>query len=170
MALQRHRAIGIFFPSKMTESGFRSKSKMITISAWLLALLPMVPGAFKKFGRYGLECKTRKCTVINMGEDLNPTSVNPKRELGRWSPVVAGTLLLVLNAAIYLRLRVKRLSWSNRTYLMNIKGYVMYSNIISNFVSTLFRTILKGCLPRWIRRTCPNITNWWQRKNNLERC
>ena len=110
VAFRLRRAIGIYFPSRLRERRFRLKSKMIIIFAWLLAFLPMMPGIFKQWGRYGLECKTRKCTVINMDVDGNPTSVNPKIEVGRWTPLIAVTLLLVFNAMIYLRLRVKCLN------------------------------------------------------------
>ena len=123
MAFHRHRTIGIYYPSRLNETGFRKKCKMIIILAWLLAILPMVPTAFQKFGRYGLECKTRKCTVINMDVDEYPTSVNPKRQLGSWTPVIAATLLLVFNGLIYLRLRVKRLNLCSRTYLINFNEY-----------------------------------------------
>ena len=104
--LYDYRMIGIFNNSIIADREFRSGCKIVIALAWLLALLPMVPTAFKQFGRYGLECKTRKCTVINMGLDGNPTSVNPKLELGRWSPVIAGILLIAFNGAIVLRLRV----------------------------------------------------------------
>ena len=104
--LYRDRAIGIFYNSAISNSGFRTLSKLMVALAWILALFPLVPGAFEKFGRYGVECKTRKCTVINMDSNDNVTTLNPKRELGRWCLVLTSILLLSLNIAIVLRLRV----------------------------------------------------------------
>ena len=75
--------------------------------AWCLAILPMVPSAFNAFGKYGLECKTRKCTYINLDPDGNPTTSNAKNEVGKWSLLVAGFLLLFCNLSSVFRLRVR---------------------------------------------------------------
>ena len=72
----------------------------------MLALLPLVPVSFGGFGRFGLECKTRKCTVINMGTDGNPTSINPKANVGVYSLIVAVILIIGFSGAIYSRLWV----------------------------------------------------------------
>ena len=110
------RMIGVFYNSITNDPSFRRGCKLAIVVAWLFALVPMVPGAFKQFGRYGLECKTRKCTLINMDTDGDPTKLNPKAELGRWSPVVAGVFLIVFNVATVVRLRVRyifmfKMSW-----------------------------------------------------------
>ena len=110
------RMIGVFYNSITNDPSFRRGCKLVIVVAWLFALVPMVPGAFKQFGRYGLECKTRKCTLINMDMYGDPTKLNPKAELGRWSPVVAGVFLIVFNVATVVRLRVRyifmfKMSW-----------------------------------------------------------
>ena len=72
----------------------------------MLSYLPMIPASFEGWGRYGLECKTRKCTYINMGPDENPTSLNPKEKIGSVTPAMAIVLLVLFNGAIFYRLWV----------------------------------------------------------------
>ena len=79
---------------------------MIIALSWLIAFIPMLPTSFGAFGRYGLECKTRKCTVINMAYDGNPSILNPKASAGSYTVVLTGVLLVLFNGAIYYRLWV----------------------------------------------------------------
>ena len=66
----------------------------------------MIPGLFGAYGLYGLACKPRKCTAINMNPDGNPTPIDPKLSLGSNTVVVTGLLLVVFNGAIYYRIWV----------------------------------------------------------------
>ena len=103
------RCIGVYFPTKLKSRKFRASCKFIIALAWLLSYVPMVPGLFGAFGLYGLECKTRKCTVININPDGTPTSVNPKESLGSNTVIMAGTCLIVINGLIYYRLWVRQI-------------------------------------------------------------
>ena len=100
------RCVGVYFPRKLKSKKFRIYTKLIIALAWLLSYVPMLPGLFGAFGLYGLECQTRKCTVININSDGTPTSVNPKESLGSNTPIMAGFCLVVINALIYYRLWV----------------------------------------------------------------
>ena len=80
---------------------------MIIALSWMLSIIPMIPTSFGGFGLYGLECKTRKCTVINMDPDGTPSSINPKVSLGSNTVIMTGTLLILFNGAIYYRLWVR---------------------------------------------------------------
>ena len=53
-----------------------------------------------------------------MDMDGNPSKLNPKAELGRWSPVVAGVFLIVFNVATVLRLRVRHIFMFKMTLKM----------------------------------------------------
>ena len=99
----------VYSPLKLTHKNIRTKIKITIVLAWILALTPLVPTAFGLFGRYGLECKTRKCTPINMDYDGNPMAVDPKASLGSWTVVITGVFLVVFNGAIYYRLWVQLL-------------------------------------------------------------
>ena len=94
--------MGVYFPTKLNCQKFRLLCNSIIALAWLLSYVPMLPGLFGAFGLYGLECKTRKCTVINMNPDGTPTSVNPKESLGSNTVIMSGTCLIVINVLIYL--------------------------------------------------------------------
>ena len=85
------------------------KSKIIIALAWILSFIPMLPTSFGAIGRFGLECKTRKCTSINMNYDGEPSALDPKASVGVYTMVVACILLATLNGAIYYRLMVKRI-------------------------------------------------------------
>ena len=101
------RCVGVFKPNKLKSKRIRLYTKLIIALAWMLAYVPMLPGLFRAFGFYGLECKTRKCTVINMDYGTEtPTSVNPKKSLGANTVVMSGLCLVVLNGLIYYRLWV----------------------------------------------------------------
>ena len=101
------RCIGVFKPNKLKSKRIRLYTKLIIALAWMLAYVPMLPSLFGEFGFYGLECKTRKCTVINMDyRTETPTSVNPKSKLGANTVVMAGLCLVGLNGLIYYRLWV----------------------------------------------------------------
>ena len=68
----------------------------------------MIPTLFGAFGRYGLECKTRKCTVINIVDDFGtPLGMSPKTDLGSHTPLMGGICLIVINGMIYYQLWVK---------------------------------------------------------------
>lgn len=97
----------VYSPLKHMHRSIRTKIKMVIVLAWILALTPLLPSSIGIFGRYGLECKTRKCTSINMDYDGNPMAVDPKASLGSWTVVIAGGLLVGFNSAIYYRLWVK---------------------------------------------------------------
>ena len=80
-----YRCIGVFFPTELSNrtQRFKRLCNSIIAFAWLLAYVPMLPTLFGAFGRYGLECKTRKCTVINIVDDYGtPLGMNPKTDLG----------------------------------------------------------------------------------------
>ena len=108
MWLTYYRCIGVYFPSKLKSKRFRCYSKLVLVLAWLLAYVPLTPGLFGMNGLYGLECKTRKCTVININYwDESPTSLNPKEKLGSNTFIMAGICLVIVNALIYYRLWVR---------------------------------------------------------------
>ena len=96
----------MYFPAKLKCQKISTLCYSIIALAWLLSYVPMLPGLFGAFGLYGLECKTRKCTVINMNPDGTPMSVNPKEKLGSNTVIMAGTCLVVINGLIYYRLWV----------------------------------------------------------------
>ena len=105
--MREYRTIGVYYPTKLDHGKFRRRAKLIVAAAWVLSFAPMIPTGFGAMGLYGLECKTRKCTPININPDGTPSFVNPKSALGSNVVIVAIVLLVSFNAAIYYRLWVK---------------------------------------------------------------
>ena len=103
------RLIGVYFPAKIKCEKFRYKCYVLVLLAWMIPIFTTLPSVTGKIGRIGLECKTRKCTVINMDNDGNPLQSNPKSNAGNYSLLTVVVLLLILKTATYLRLRVKLL-------------------------------------------------------------
>ena len=85
----------------------------------------MIPTSAGKNGRFGLECKTRKCTPINMQEDGNPTSANPKY-IGRIVVYVAGSFLLSFNSLIHYKLWVNKHNLSISELDYTLAKYIEY--------------------------------------------
>ena len=107
-----YRSIGVFYPRELKRTRFRRLSMGIVALAWLISLIPLLPASAGTFGKFGLECKTRKCTPINMNEDGSPTSINGK-SVGRSIVYVAGVFLFVFNAIIYYKLWVNGIIFKN---------------------------------------------------------
>ena len=100
------RCIGIYFPMKMQDKPFRNKLNIFIVSAWILAFAPHIPVISKSVNRYGLECKTRKCTVLPIDYYGCPSVTNIKIKTGELTALTCIVLLIVLNGSIYLQLRV----------------------------------------------------------------
>ena len=73
--------------------------------AWVLSFLPLLPILLGKMGQFGLECKTRVCTMINADQKGDPTPTHPKDKIGI-ALIMVAILLLALNLAIYMKVRV----------------------------------------------------------------
>ena len=70
---------------------------------WILAYLPLVPTLTELWGRHGLDCRTRKCTIVNNSGELNPKDI-----IGQITVILTMLLLGVFNAASYIRLKVEK--------------------------------------------------------------
>ena len=102
---QNFRCIGVYQPRKLNEKSFTYACKILPISTWVLSFFPLLPILFKIWGRFGLECRTRTCTVINADENGDPSPVHPKEKLvkGIW---IICIVLFVVNVAVYIKVKV----------------------------------------------------------------
>ena len=105
----------------------------------------MLPTLFGGFGLYGLECKTRKCTVINMDPEGNPTSVNPKVSLGSNTALMTFALLATFNGAIYYRL------WVTYFLLISFKKVEIEFLMFSYETSINLPKCYRGIQRKWKR-------------------
>ena len=102
-----YRCIGVYQPRKLNEKSFTYACKILPISTWVLSFLPLLPILFQKVGRFGLECKSRACTIINADEHGEPTKVHPKTKIGGAIIIICFVLLFV-NVAVYIKVKVMR--------------------------------------------------------------
>ena len=73
------------------------------VAAWIVAFVLVLPSFFNVYGMNGLECKTRKCTMLidRNGNDL-------KRLAGSITLIASVISLIMFNFAIATRLRVRK--------------------------------------------------------------
>ena len=88
---------------KQKHNDFRNESRLFITIAWTLSLLPFIPTLTETWGRHGLECRTRKCAIINLFGESQPRTI-----VGNSTVIVNLLLLILFNTSIYFKLRVKR--------------------------------------------------------------
>ena len=96
------RYIGVYYPAKLKQKNFRLGGKIMIAITWILSSLPILMTLSQAWGSHGLECKTRKCAIINHSEEVNPRLV-----IGQTTVIITLLLLVVFNTAIYLKLKVR---------------------------------------------------------------
>ena len=89
----------------MNEKGFTYACKILPVSTWVLSFFPLLPILFQKMGRFGLECRTRTCTIINADENGDPSPVHPKEKLVGAIWIIC-IVLIVVNVAVYIKVKV----------------------------------------------------------------
>ena len=107
-----HRCIGVYFPRKMREEGFRTRCKLLIPLAWFLAYCPTFIPLSGAYNIIGLTCKTFGCTFLNINSQGQPQK-DIRQFIGPPSIVLTLILLITLNLATYRRLWVRR----NRLYI-----------------------------------------------------
>ena len=105
---QNFRCIGVYQPRKLNEKSFTYACKILPISTWVLSFFPLLPILFQKMGRFGLECRTRTCTIINADKNGDPIPVHPKEKLVGVIWIIC-IVLFVVNVAVYIKVKVMHL-------------------------------------------------------------
>lgn len=100
--LSSSRCIGVHFPGKVKENNFRHGAKLLIVMAWVLSFLPMISTLTETWGRHGLECRTRRCGIINLHGEAHPRIV-----IGNMTVLLTLLLMVVFNVSIYVKLRVR---------------------------------------------------------------
>ena len=75
--------------------------RMVIVVAWVLAFLPTFLPLLNLYGFNGLECKTRKCTIL-----IDNKGRNAKHLLGSIVFAVTASLMLGFHFAIFGKLKV----------------------------------------------------------------
>ena len=95
---------------------------MIPIFAWIFGFLIFIRSLFPQFGQYGVECKSMICRWISIDDKGNPTGYNPEYD-GTMVLIGLMGLLLALNLASYIKVRVTDLNFINLhnyiTFILN---------------------------------------------------
>ena len=99
------RFFALYFPRKMDNKIFRFATILIPLLGWLLAILMFTETLVGTYGQFGLECKSLLCAWIGLDTEGNTTDYDPVA-LGSLMLVLSGLLMLILNVATYIRVRV----------------------------------------------------------------
>ena len=94
------RCIALFYPYETKQPEFRRKTKFMIAMAWIIPFLFLVPTLYRKYGRFGLECRTMIPRIIPIDSSSNPTLTEPEWVLGSIM-FIPGLLIIVLNIITY---------------------------------------------------------------------
>ena len=92
----------------MSNKIFRYAAALTPLIGWLIALLMFAKTFVGKYGQFQLECKSLVCRWISVDTEGNPTEYDPEMS-GSLMIIIAGLLMLILNVATYVQIRVIRL-------------------------------------------------------------
>ena len=106
----------------------RSTAKILIIMAWILPFLLILPSLLNLYGMHGLECKTRKCTIL-----IDEKGRDHKLIVGSVTFVSAAILLIGFNLAIFAKLRVrqKKICLYVYIHILGVCGYSCYIRLIA---------------------------------------
>ena len=100
------RFIAVCFPNIFKSNKFQIASKLVPPTIVCLGLLNLLPILLQKNGRFGFECKTFTCRVINVDENGDPISTDPFTVFSGII-MIFGILMMILNIGTFLRVRQK---------------------------------------------------------------
>lgn len=92
------RCVAVYFPRKTKSLVFQRSCIILPIMTWVSTVLLLLPTLFRQYGRFGLECGSFRCELMNIGTDL--MLVTPRQF---WAVLLGlnGLLLFPLNAGTY---------------------------------------------------------------------
>ena len=103
-----YRCFALYFPRKLDNKGFRYAAILTPLLGWLLATVMYAKTLVGTYGQFGLECKSLICRWIMVDTEGNPTDYDPEAS-GTIMVILSGLLMLILNVATYINIRVKSL-------------------------------------------------------------
>ena len=98
------RCFAVYFPMKVSSIKFKYACRVLPIMGWIISFIVLIPTLAGKFGRFGLECKSFRCQIINIGEDREPTKLSP---LKCYSGTIlfCGILMFLFNVSTFGQIR-----------------------------------------------------------------
>ena len=87
----------------------RKYIKAAVMCSWILGFIPLIPSLFELYGIHGLECQTRQCKILPIGNK----GVTVKRYFETILHVFWALSLLAANIGILLKYWVSK---ENKTY------------------------------------------------------
>ena len=71
------RCFAVFFPWKTSNISFNYVCRITPLINWILSILAVLPTFLEKNGRFGLECRSFLCKIIDVDVEGNPTDFSP---------------------------------------------------------------------------------------------
>ena len=100
------RLLVVYFPWKYKATERKKRFWILPLLGWLISVIWLIPTLIGVFGQFGFECRTFKCRFINVNKGTGGIKINPERTFSMMVLSI-GTILLVLNIATYLKLKMK---------------------------------------------------------------
>ena len=100
------RLLAAYTPREYKKMNRKKRFWILPLLGWFISVIWLLPTLFGVFGQFGFECRTLKCRFINVNNDNTVTSFGPDRAFFLFI-FLLGFVLLVLNIATYLKLKMK---------------------------------------------------------------
>ena len=91
------RWILLSFPEASNRIFTRGKSRLMIAFCWAIPFLIILPSLTGTWGKHGLDCKTRSCTII----DKDDGTLSFKKFLMTVGVVIPSAILIVIHLMIY---------------------------------------------------------------------
>ena len=114
------RCFAVFFPWKTKNKCFKYICRIWPLLSWIISIVVMLPTLLKKYGRFGLECRSFMCKIIDVDFEGNLTHLNP---VGVYMIIITtiGILIFLLNLVNYFRVSYYSKTMFNQMKDVNMK-------------------------------------------------
>lgn len=94
------RCFAVLFPMKTKHKILKYVCRTLPLFGWLISILSVLPTFFRQYGRFGLECRSFMCRLIDVDTEGNPTEFNPRH---MYFIIIAGTgsTIILLNVLLF---------------------------------------------------------------------
>ena len=94
------RCFVVFFPWYITKREFKYACRIWPVLNWIISILAMMQPLRGQYGRFGLECRSFICKLIDVDYNGNPTQFEPMR-IYFITVILCGIIMLLLNVVAF---------------------------------------------------------------------
>jgi len=159
------RFFRLFFPAKSLTRAqnqwFQHASKIIPGICWVFAFLIQVPTLINEYGRFGLECKTFICIIVDVDKNGYQHSSHPYSLL-HGIILLKGGFATILNVVTYFRVKriAQKFNMGEKHLQQERKIGIMVMIITVSFVIVYCPLIVAVAVNQNVAVTNPNVASF----------